>query len=66
MGRPREHDPRRATAIRFDPELHERLSAAAKERHVSINLLVNLAAQEFVDNLLPVDEVQWTRRDPTG
>jgi len=61
MSRPRVHDDRRATAIRFDPDVHARLVAAAKERQVSSNLLVNQAVSEFLDALLPVDEIQWTR-----
>jgi len=65
MGRPHTHDDRRATAIRFDPDVHARLVAAAKERQVSANLLVNRAVDEFLDALLPVDEIQWTRRRET-
>lgn len=65
MGRPRAHDDRRATAIRFDPDVHARLVVAAKERQVSANLLVNRAVDEFLNALLPVEEIQWTRRRET-
>lgn len=66
MSRPRKYDERRATAIRFDKELHDRLVVAASERQVSLNLLVNRAVAEFLDNLLPVEEVRWTRARPKG
>lgn len=61
-GRPRRNDARTATAIRFRPELHERLHVAAAERDVAINFLVNKAVEEFLDHLIPVEEMQWTRR----
>ena len=53
---------RTTTAIRFPDELHERLKAAADERDLSINYLVVKAVEEFVDNLIPVDELRLTRR----
>lgn len=56
--------PRLTTAIRFPLELHDRLLAAADERDVSINYLVNKACSDFLDRLLPVDEIRWTRDDP--
>lgn len=52
---------RSATAIRFDPVLHERLTVAARERELSLNYLVNRAVEEFLDRLIPVDELRWTR-----
>lgn len=52
---------RKSTAIRFRPDLHERLIAEAEERDVSINFLVNKAVEEFLKNLLPIHEVRWTR-----
>ena len=55
---------RTATAIRLKPELHERLTVAASERDVSINFLVNRAVGEFLDRLIPVDEMIWTRPYP--
>lgn len=50
-----------ATAIRFTPELHERLRVAAEERDLSVNFLVNRAVEDFLDRLIPVDEIRWTR-----
>jgi len=62
-GRPREYPARVGTSIRFTPEVHDRLIAAAKERDLSVNFLVNRAIEQFLDRLIPVDEVRWTR-DP--
>jgi predicted transcriptional regulator len=61
MGRPREDKNRITTAIRFDPELHARLKAAADERDLPLNWLVNRAVAEFLDNLIPIEEMKWTR-----
>lgn len=52
---------RSATAIRFPEELHERLRVAADERHYSINFLVVKAVEDFLDRLIPVDELRLTR-----
>lgn len=49
--------PRTSTAVRFHPELHERLTLAAQERDLSVNWLVNRAVSDFLDRLLPVDEM---------
>jgi hypothetical protein len=50
-----------ATAIRFPEELHERLRAAADERHYSINYMVVKAVEDFLERLIPVDELKLTR-----
>lgn len=60
VGRPREGRTS-ATAVRFTPELHERLTEAARERDMSVNLLVNRAVADFLDRLIPVEEMRWTR-----
>lgn len=52
--------PRTTTAIRFPDELHERLRQAADERDLSINFLVVKAVEEFVDNLIPVEDLRLT------
>lgn len=52
---------RSATAIRLDPEVHRRLKDAAQERDVSVNWLVGKAVTEFLDRLIPVEEIRWTR-----
>lgn len=53
---------RTATAIRFSPELHERLRVAAEERDLSINFLVNKAVEDFLPRLIPVHEITFVRR----
>lgn len=52
---------RTTTAIRFPDELHDRLKSAAEERDLSINFLVIKAVEEFVENLIPVEELRLTR-----
>lgn len=66
VGRPRtEPKDRIATAIRFAPDLHERLLLAADERDLSVNWLVNRAVADFLDRLLPLDQIVLTRdREP--
>ena len=49
------------TAIRMKPELHDALKAAAEEREVSINFLINRAVEDFLPRLIPVDEIRWTK-----
>ena len=50
-----------ATAIRFPENLHERLRLAAEERHYSINYLVVRAVEDFLERLIPADELKLTR-----
>jgi predicted HicB family RNase H-like nuclease len=58
VARPRIVDePRVPTAVRLPTSLHDRLSGAARERDVSVNLLVNRAIQAYLDQLPPVEEV---------
>lgn len=52
---------RSATAIRFPEELHQRLRVAADERHYSINFLVVKAVEEFLERLIPAEELKLTR-----
>lgn len=52
---------RTASAIRFRPELHDRLVAEADARETSINWLVNQACEFFLDRLIPADEIVYTR-----
>jgi predicted HicB family RNase H-like nuclease len=56
-----ERKQRTTTAIRFPESLHEQLKGAAEERDLSINFLVVKACEEFVERLLPADEVRFTR-----
>jgi predicted transcriptional regulator len=49
------------TAIRLPAELHDRLREAADERDLSINYLVVKAVEEFLERLIPADELRLTR-----
>lgn len=60
-GRPKCHDTRSSTGVRFPPELLARLHEAAEEREVSVNWIINRAVTEFLDHLIPVDEIVLTR-----
>jgi len=63
-GRPREFDNDRITkALRIPPSLDDRLKHAARERGISVNLLMNNALEDYLRRLVPVDEVLKTRRD---
>jgi predicted HicB family RNase H-like nuclease len=68
MGRPRvHHEERVATAVRVPKTLHDRVRAAAQERQVGVNFLVVRALEEYLDRLVPVDELVRTRdSDPGG
>jgi len=62
VSRPREnHDQRVTTAVRLPADLHERLKATARERDVSANYMVVRAVEEFLERLIPVDELRRTR-----
>lgn len=56
--------PRVTTAIRFPPDVLERLREEADVRGVSINWLVSRAIEEFLPRLVPVDELRLTRDTP--
>ena len=59
-------DDRVSTAVRFPVELHQQLADAAQERDLSINWLVNRAVVDFLDRLLPLDEIILTRDQANG
>lgn len=60
-GRPREYDDNRITkAVRISPELDGRLKAAARERGISVNLMMNMAFEDFLDRLVPLDQLLKT------
>jgi predicted transcriptional regulator len=52
---------RTTTAIRFPPDVHARLQEAAEDRDLSMNFLVVKAVEQFLDALIPAEEIQWTR-----
>ena len=59
MARPQVHPVDRVTtAIRIPKELHERLQQAAADRRVGLNLLVNWALEEYLDELVPLDQLR--------
>ena len=49
------------TAIRFSPEVKERLRAEAEARGVSVNWLVNRAVERMLRDLIPIEEWSLTR-----
>lgn len=58
---------RSATAIRFPAELHTRLRKASDSHGLPVNYLVVKAVEEFLDNLLPPEQLRLTRpRTPAG
>ncbi|MEA2492803.1 MAG: hypothetical protein QOJ29_714, partial [Thermoleophilaceae bacterium] len=60
-GRPREYEEDRVTkAVRVSPELDQQLKEAARQRGVSVNLLMNIAVEEYLKRLLPVEELLRT------
>lgn len=66
-GRPRRYDNRTGTGVRFPDDLHARLVAAAAERDLSVNWLVCRAVEQFLDRLLPLDQIVLTRPEvPRG
>jgi predicted transcriptional regulator len=52
---------RTTTAIRFPDSVHERLRMAADERDFSINFMVVKAVEDFLDRLIPAEELRLTR-----
>lgn len=55
-------NPRSAAGFRLDPELHDRLKAAAAARGLTLNTLVNTLLAESVEWLIPAAELRLTRR----
>lgn len=56
---------RSVTAVRLPPDLHDRLRVAAEERDLSVNYLVTKAVEEFLERLIPAEELRLTR-DPVA
>lgn len=54
-------EPRITTKIRIPESLHSRLKTEAGQRDLSVNWMMNKAIETFLDNLIPVDEIQWVR-----
>lgn len=64
MSRPREHDDRVSTVIRLPHPLHRKLKEAAEDRDLSMNYLATKAIEDFMDRLIPADELRLTREPP--
>ena len=60
-GRPRSNDERVGVTLRLPADLRDRISEAALERDVSMNWLASRAFEEFLDRLIPADEIKWTK-----
>lgn len=64
MGRPKIYKEERVTtALRVPVSTHERLKVEAARRNMSVNQLVTLACDDFLERLLPPDQVRWTKPD---
>ena len=62
MARPKVHKEQRVTtAVRVPERLHSQLAHAAEERDLSVNYLVVRAIEEFMDRLIPAEELKLTR-----
>lgn len=55
------NDDRVHTALRLPEDLLKRLREAAEERDLSMNFLVVKAVEEFLENLIPAEELRLTR-----
>jgi predicted transcriptional regulator len=47
--------------LRLEPELLERVNKAAEERYLSVNYLMIRAIEEFLERLIPIDELLQKR-----
>lgn len=62
MSRPKVHLTERVTTtVRMPADLRARLLAAAKERELNANYLMCRAIEEYLDRLIPADELRLTR-----
>lgn len=48
-------------SLRISPDLKADLERAAEERVVSVNFIVQHACRDFLDRLIPVDQLRLTR-----
>ena len=51
-------------SLRMDEDLYARLRAAALERQVSPQVLARAAIVQFLDRLIPLEELMYTRENP--
>lgn len=61
MARPIEYDEKRVTkALRISTALDQELKAIARERGVSVNVLINAALTDYLGRLLPMEKLLQT------
>jgi predicted transcriptional regulator len=61
IGRPREFEEQRVTkAVRISAALDQRLKEVARERGISVNVIMNMALNQYLDRLLPLEQVLKT------
>jgi predicted HicB family RNase H-like nuclease len=61
MARPIEYDEDRVTkALRIPVALDEQLKAVARERGISVNVLINAALTDYLGRLLPLEKLLQT------
>ena len=61
IGRPREFEEQRVTkAVRISQELDKQLKEVARERGVSVNVLVNVALNDYLQRLVPLEDLLKT------
>ena len=61
IGRPREFEEQRVTkAVRISPDLDQRLKQVARERGVSVNVIMNTALNDYLQRLLPLEDLLKT------
>ena len=66
MGRPRRYADRHQLTIRLTHDLHDRLRDAADDRDLSVNWLVTRAIEDFLDRLIPAEDLSLVRRSDGG
>jgi predicted transcriptional regulator len=61
IGRPREFEEQRVTkAVRISRDLDQRLKQVARERGVSVNVIMNMALNDYLQRLLPLEDLLKT------
>jgi hypothetical protein len=60
MGRPSEYGERVTKSLRVSRDLDARLRSAARERGIGANVLVNLALEDYLKRLIPLDALTRT------
>ena len=61
IGRPREFEQQRVTkAVRISRDLDQQLKQVARERGVSVNVIMNMALNDYLQRLLPLEDLLKT------